>query len=417
MPTGGLDALAIGALIGAGTGAVEASTGHGKWLPDVLGGAVVGAATGGLAGPIGSAVGGEFGGLVGGVGAGALGGLADAAITGQKPGPAALFGGITGGIGAGLSGNISGGSGGLFGSGAPSAAAGLTSAAAPSGFDVSGGLGATGDLTSSGLGNLDPSALAISGGGGSLPVGGLTGVAPASVGSGDSLSGLIGPGGGGGQGSVLTGTIPVVGSPTGSGVGVPGGAPGTATPGSAIDPTKAAFSSFIDNPSFGGAGDVLKSTVTNHPLDILNAALLGKSALAQNNIPGMKQLEANAAIVSANSQAMQNALNGQLPPLAANALKAASNSAKASVRSYLAANGLGNSTIASSMEQAIDANMAQQTFAIADKLVAQGVDLASISSNMWASILQANTTQNNALMQSIASFSAGLVPAKLGKAA
>jgi len=351
-------------------------------------------------------VGGIFGGVPGAFGAAGGAGAFDTYLRGGSTSDIERAGLTAGGAAA--AGRVAGGLGsGLFAPAASSATSG--------GLDIAGG---GGDLTTTGLtGGADQSVFDISGGvGTATPVGGLTGVAPTSIGAGaggDSLAGLLGSANGG-QGQFLTGGSSGVAAPAvGGGTQIATGAGGVG----AVDPTKAAFSSFLNSPSVGGAGSLLKSAVTNHPLDILNGALLAKSALTQNNIPGMKQLEANAAIVSANSQAMQNALNGQLPPLAANALKAASNSAKASVRSYLAANGLGNSTIASSMEQAIDANMAQQTFAIADKLVAQGVDLASISSNMWASILQANTTQNNALMQSIASFSAGLVPAKLGKAA
>lgn len=397
MPTGGLDALAVGALVGAATGGVEAAaSGKSNPFPDILGGAVGGGLSGGLAGPIGGLVGGDLGGIAGGVAAGAIGGGADALISGQKFGPSVLTGGALGGIGAGLSGLVSGPGGGLFG-GTPSAAGGAAVGGDPGGGGLLFGGGT--DLTSSAgfdpyAANISAPAYTSAAGGATLPSAGL---APGSAGAASFPTSLTSAPG-----------VPISSSGATGAVGA-AGTPGVAP----IDPTKAAWSNFTSNPSLGGAFDVAKSAITDHPLSLLSAGGLAATALRGNQgVGGMKQLEAQAATVQANAQALTNSLNGQLPPLASTALKSASNSAKAAARSYLASNGLSNSTLAASMESAIDANLAQQTFDIATKLVSQGVDLSQISSNMWTQILQANTTQNNALMQSIASFSAGLVPNK-----
>lgn len=138
MAGGGVgEAMAIGALMGAGTGGIMAATQDKDPLQGALLGAVTGAATGaagsaiggaaggagGAAGGAGGGAGGAIGGVEGGVaggGAGAAGGAGGSGLTGV--GDMLTTGGVQGGTGAGVGGGAGAGAAGGAGTGGQTAA-------------------------------------------------------------------------------------------------------------------------------------------------------------------------------------------------------------------------------------------------------------------------------------------------------
>lgn len=387
-----------GALVGGGVGEITT----GKPLTGALEGGLTGGAIGGLGPLVGSGlgIGAGAGDVLVGAGAGALG----SAIAGQDPlvgaGGGALSGGIvgltsggfggTGGAAAPSSG-VTGSSAGVSAAGtaAPSSATssvslGLDQSAAPGASFTTGGSGGGGDALSlispppapPGMGGaVDP----VSGGVIGVPPNASTGAFSPSTGQPSSLFGSIFGGSEGTSGGNTAGSL---GGIFGSGGG--GGDSGG-----------------------GGIGSFLKS----YGAPLVAAGGIGMDLMKGHTpLPGESALTQQAADLAAQGKQLGSYLQtGNLPPGVHQSLNAASESAKAAIRSKYAQ--MGGNTSAMQQDLAhVDQVAATQGVQIATQLLQQGVSETGLSEQIYSQLLNLSLQQNAGLSSAIGKFATSLVP-------
>lgn len=164
--------------------------------------------------------------------------------------------------------------------------------------------------------------------------------------------------------------------------------------------------SIIDNAAGGtgfGLWDTLKSGAKElaDTLGLKNlaplAALggLGYNLSNQGNIPYGGQLAANAQKLAAQGDQFASYINsGTLPPGAQQAVKTATNDAKAAIRSQYARMGMSGSSSEAQALAGIDRNAATQTFEIANKMLSQGLTETQMSQELYRTLMQVNQQQS-----------------------
>lgn len=409
-----------------GSGAAAVGTGLGEigtLAASGLGGLGVGAETAGIIGSgLSSAIGGA------GIGAG------EAALTGGDIGAGALGGGLSFGLGdiggavapaLGLGGSLGGNVGSALGG-----ALGGTAAAGIEGNSLAAGAasGALGGLGEHALGSpstwgapapagAGAAATAPSASGLSLPGGG----APADL----TATGGAGAGGGAGgalttPGTQLTANVPGIGSSAGgaslSAPSFPGGVAANIVPTGGLSANLGAGGS---SPGIGtevanslGLGPQTGAFLDNHGGQILQGGLEGAVGLQQRSQENklLGPLKEQAAGFANQGQALSGALfGGQLPQGAQDAVSLATQSAKARTKSTYAQLGLSGSTMESDALGEIDRQASAQTFQFANELLQSGMKDSQMSSELYNGILQTQLSQDKALQEAIANFSAQLM--------
>lgn len=390
--------------IGSGVGAVGTAAASG------LGALGVGSETAGIIGSgLSSAIGGA------GIGAG------EAALTGGNIGAGALGGGLSFGLGD-IGGAVAPSLG--LGAGAGSALGGAVGGTAAAGLEGS-NLG-TGALTGA-LGGLGEHAIGSPSTWGA-PAGGAGAAATAPSASGISLPGGANPadltaggglgGGAGGAlttpGTQLTANVPGIGGGSSAlgGVGVTpnqltgsfasGGAPAAvASPGIGSDVANSL-----------GLGPKTGAFLDNHGGQILQGGIMGAEGLQQRSEENklLGPLKEQAAGFANQGQALSGALfGGQLPAGAQDAVSLATQSAKARTKSTYAQLGLSGSTMEADALGEIDRQASAQTFQFANELLQSGMKDSQMSSELYGGILQTQLSQDKALQEAIANFSAQLM--------
>jgi hypothetical protein len=433
-------AAATDAAIGAGIGGLTSAVTGGNILQGALGGGLGGAVTGGLGAEIGGFGGGIVGDVAGGALSGALGGVVDSAVTGGNIGTGALLGGAMGGVMGGVNSTPTTGTGGgtsAISTGGPNASApGALSTDVNTTVDYTGSPGqpavsvsdaqsaqgvgwgsSTAPVTSTPLsnvgtpaGNANPAQVLGSitspeaGGTGNFVNNPIYGTGASSTGGFSAPSGT-----GVGQSSLADASNWLTNNQTpGSGLGSSGPGATGSTPGGAAGGANSGgspFKSFLNNPSWSGAGDVLAS----NPGAVVGALGLGASALTSQRQPkGYNQLSGEANQLASQGAQLQQSLNGALPAGAQSALNQASNSAKAQIRSTYAASGLSGSTMEAQALANVDQTVAAQGFQMADQLYQQGVQESGMASNLYQQIMQVNAQSDAALSSAIGNFASAL---------
>jgi hypothetical protein len=100
--------------------------------------------------------------------------------------------------------------------------------------------------------------------------------------------------------------------------------------------------------------------------------------------------------------------SGTLPAGLQDALRGATNAAKAQVRSKYAQMGLAGSTMESQALGQIDQTSASQTAQIAMQLFQQGVGLDQIASQIYSNLLRVEMQQDTNLQNAVSSFARGI---------
>jgi hypothetical protein len=376
--------------------------------------------------------------IAAGVGAGALEGAgfgaATSPIMGGDPGQGALFGALGGGAvgGAGAAGL---GIGGQIGAGA---ASGAVSSGAQGGDPLTGAF--TGAAQGAGAGLFS---------GGSGAGASATGAAGGATGTGMPVDLTAGFSGTGASGDTPFGSSPAFsGTGTGTGVasgtgtgamaldqyGVPdysstpwagsagnGGAPnytGPASDSTFLDRLFSGSSSgnFGNNMSASGeavtdsGGSSFWKKITDNPQVLLAAA-----PLLMNMMSGSATDATQAALTRQAAETQSQAKtqmayqqSGTLPAGLQDALRGATNAAKAQVRSKYAQMGLAGSTMESQAIGQIDQASASQTAQIAMQLFQQGVGLDQISSQIYGRLLTSEMQQDTNLQNAVSSFARGM---------
>lgn len=389
MPMATLLAAPIAEGLGAiGLGGV--ATAAGGLVPEVLGGALegagvgagLGAITGGSPG-LGALTGALTGGALGGAGSVASDlGLGTASTTALETGVGAAAGAV-GGAATGqspLGGAILGGAGGLV--------SGLASGATPTTAVTPGA--ATGISAAS----LSPD---------SATIGGAADLASASASGGGNLGGGAGGGLVSGGGNLVPTT--------------------TSTTGASMSPLDTAAGMGVGTDAFGNLSlaaapaspswlDAATASLAKNPMALLAGGGLALDYLLTkpvSNMPEAQPLEQAAAQTAAQATSLESYLqSGTLPPGAAEAVRSATDAAKAQIRSNYANLGLGGSTMESQALGMADQNAAAMTFQIGDQLLAQGANFTQISSQLYQQILGLTIQQDTAFQQALGSFAGGL---------
>lgn len=351
-------------LAGAGTGAITSAATGGN----ILKGALEGGISGGFIGDLGPLVSStlDIGATAGDALAGAASGAINSGISGTNP----LTGAVEGGVGGALLGPGKGGYGGGSSAAPTGGGTSAISTTAPGGLPT----GATPDLTTLSAG-LNPSAP-------DFASAGLTGPLPTGTGG---------------------ATAPISGVSSGGIVGVTPGAP----------PVPAAAT--------GGVDGILKSLGLGTK-DILPTLGLAGAAFKQGPTGAEKALVAEARGLGTQSQALSSYLfNGTLPPGAQAAVDQATRAAQARTKSTFASLGLSGSTAEADALNQITSGAQAQVFQMADQLLAQGVNEAGLSADLYQAILNFQTSQNKELSDAIAGFAAasqgtGVTPKPTGTA-
>lgn len=372
--TGTAASVAGGALLGAGTGAITGG-GKGAVLGGLTGGALGGA--GGLSSALGQEAGSLGAGLVSaGLGAGA--GALSAGITGGDVGKGALMGGAAGGLQGLINATQPGGAlGEPLGAGTPGAA------------PMAPGSPATTAGTATGGGTAQQTAAQI---------GGLTDL-----------------------------TAPQIGTTPGFWSGLENG---VATPPSPVTPTPAATYSaaptagaIAADTSTGGFWGGVKDTLTS-PAAVIGALGLGYQALANptdGQVPAPEltdNLVGTADNLNSQSQQLMSYINsGYLPPGAMARINAATQAAKASVRSSFASMGLSGSSSEASALGEIDVRAAGQIFEQASSLLQTGMQQARISADIYRSLLNDTRAEDDEMDDAITNFAMAIAGGGERKAA
>jgi len=156
-------------------------------------------------------------------------------------------------------------------------------------------------------------------------------------------------------------------------------------------------------------------SVTNNPLGIAAAgAGLGLDLIKGNQpLQGQAQLEQQAQQLSAQGTQLEQYLqSGTLPPALQAALGQATAAAKARIMSKYAANGqstdpAANSALAQELNQ-VDIQAVSSMGQIEQQLLQTGINETGLSSQLYQALVGIDQTNNNALMQAIASFAGAL---------
>jgi hypothetical protein len=349
--------LAAGALEGAAGGAALSGLTGG----DPLTGALTGGLSGGVVGGIGGAGFGTGAQVAGGAAAGAAG----SALTGGNP----LFGALGGGATGLISGGFGGGSGGAS-TGGEAAAAGAFGGSA----------------------NVSPMPAS---GGGTSAVSSTTGIAPSGGAPVDLTSGLGGGGIGGGTDAVTS----MFGG-TSNAAGGEAGATGDFSPRSDAS---------------GNWASKIMGLVEKNPGVLLGGAVLGAEALMGNQpLPAERKLTQAASEAAGTGKTLSSYIfSGTLPAGAREAVDAATNAAKARVKSSYGQMGLAGSTMEAQAMQQIDQAAAAQSFQMADQLLREGADFTKLSDTLLSELLKTQQANEGDFTRSLGMFAAGLAGAKL----
>lgn len=372
-----------------------------------------------------------------GIGTETLGGLAGGALAGgltdkKDPLKGALLGGVTGAVGGP---GLAEGANGLLGIGeglGQAAGGGVLGTGTTLGSGAGAGLGdAAGGLSSS-VGKLGSGLAAATSGLGATPGGAAATAAPASVaGAPGSVPGVsdafTGSGVGGSgvspndpaaslfnstPGTSLTGGIPPsssssLGSGAGSSFGGGGGAAAAAPAAdAAAGSTPSAFGTAIEDPTLA---NILSAGKANSNL-ILPTVGLGLSALNANRpLPGEAALSKEASTLGKQGTQLQSYLtSGQLPPGVQTGLHAATEAAKATLRTQFARMNMGGSSSEAEALASIDMTAQAQGAQIAMNLLDRGVQESGLSAQLYQVILQNALQQDQQLGSAVGNFASAL---------
>jgi hypothetical protein len=298
----------------------------------------------------------------------------------------------------------------LFG-GAAAGAAGAAGAGAAAGAPL--------DLLAGGAaaGTADPAAI------GTIFAGGLGGAADASLSVGSDVLGFTGAGTDAFAAdpgiTAINAAAPLGATDATTALGT-----ATAAPNAATAATNAAQPSWWQD-LLGGA----EKSITKNPLGILaSGAGLATSFFRGNQTdPNQQALQneapamaAQGAAIAASGQQLQTYLNsGTLPPALQSQVTSAVEAEKARIISNHAANGENtnptqNSALAQELSQAdinglnLAGQLEQQLFSAGTQLLNTGLSETGLSTQLYETLVKMDQTNNNQLMQSIASMAAAL---------
>jgi hypothetical protein len=242
------------------------------------------------------------------------------------------------------------------------------------------------------------------------PLGGASGITDAAAfdATGGGTLGSTAPG------SVLTGAVG-------------GGSPAVGGSSLATGIADQAGSGFVDSGSFDAAGGSAGSAAAgatnglgsaangvghflgNNASWLLPAGVLGydflKSSEGLGNIPGYNQLNSEAQSLAQQGTQLQSYLQtGTLPPGVSQSLQQAATAAQATIRSQYAARGMSGSSAEATDLENVQNQIAGQGAQIAMQLLDTGISESNLSSQLYASIMNANLQQDQLLGNALTTF-------------
>jgi hypothetical protein len=162
---------------------------------------------------------------------------------------------------------------------------------------------------------------------------------------------------------------------------------------------------FISNPTWGGAGNILKS----NPSAVIGALGLGYDVMHQGSVPGMSNLQNAATEAQRTSQQLNSYINtGDLPPGFTAAMNQAKQAAKAQVRSKYASMGMSGSTPETQDLANVDVQAVAAQAQVAAQLLQSGISESGVAQQLLASIVNINQEQDTATAQAISNFAAAM---------
>lgn len=169
------------------------------------------------------------------------------------------------------------------------------------------------------------------------------------------------------------------------------------------------------SPDAGGGGTLAKiaDTLGISKSNILPAGVAGiglaHSLMAPSTLQGQPQLNAQATQLAQQSEMMQSYLQtGQLPPGVKTAIDNATAGAKAAIKAKYAHMGIPGSSAEAQELQQVDLNAAAQGADLAIKLYTEGTQDATISAQIYQSLLSTDVQQQKATSDAIANMAAAL---------
>lgn len=391
-------------LLGVGTGALIGDTLEGVVGGGLLGGiegaatgqpilrdAALGALGGGISGIASPLIGAELG--LGATASGALGGGLGGFLSSEVGGTNPLTGALTGAVGGALSGSLSG----EGTSGGGTATTGT------------GGTGALSAATVTPDAPLDTSATPTigGGGGGALTSGDLAGLSNqinlSQTGGGNSVAGTVVPSNADG----LTLQQPTPATPLGD-TSPPGTTQATPTAGGG---SGGVLSNLWDsltgssNPAGGGSG----GNLSKWAMPAIAGAGLLYNMTRPNTVPGMSAIQNQASALDAQAAQLQNYVtSGTLPPGVQSVLSQVQQGMQQQIKAKYAQFGMSGSTSETQDLNNAALTVQSQGAQEAINLMNQGTSLANLGGQLMTTLLNAQTQQNNAAVQSIGNLATAL---------
>jgi hypothetical protein len=165
----------------------------------------------------------------------------------------------------------------------------------------------------------------------------------------------------------------------------------------------------------GGWASKVMGLVEKNPGVLLGGAVLGAEALMGNQpLPAERKLTQAASEAAGTGKTLSSYIfSGTLPAGAREAVDAATNAAKARVKSSYGQMGLAGSTMEAQAIQQIDQAAAAQSFQMADQLLKEGADFTKISDTLLSELLKTQSANEGDFVKSLGLFAGGLAGAKL----